>query len=187
MEKKAEYKNSLRSKRLIKESFIGLLLEKPFEKITVTDIVKRADINRGTFYAHYSDINKLTQAIEQEILDVLCNLLLELDYINFIDNPLPLFLKISEHLDKNKDLIYALLNSTNTNTFIYKLPDLISKQLLSYDNLNQNSKSDPLFIEKCHFYAGGAASLYSAWFNGSLTGNLTDVAYTLSEIVLSKK
>ena len=130
MEKKAEYKSALRSKKLIKESFIELLLEKPFEKITVTDIVKRADINRGTFYAHYSDINKLTQAIEQEILDALCNLLLELDYINFIDNPLPLFLKISEHLDKNKDLIYALLNSANTNTFIYKLPDLISKQLL---------------------------------------------------------
>ncbi len=33
-----------------------LIQEKDVEKITVTDIITRADINRGTFYAHYQDI-----------------------------------------------------------------------------------------------------------------------------------
>ena len=48
--KKAEYRNSIRSKTLIRNALLSLMQEKEFEKITVTDIVSKADINRGTFY-----------------------------------------------------------------------------------------------------------------------------------------
>ena len=51
MPKKAEYRNALRSKALIKDSFVTLMQAKPLEKITVTDVVNKAQINRGTFYA----------------------------------------------------------------------------------------------------------------------------------------
>ena len=183
MADKAEYRSALRSKKLIKESFIELLMEKPFDKITVTDIVNRANINRGTFYAHYSDINRLVHAIEEEIVDVLCNLLLELKYPSPMEDPLPLFLKISEYLEENKELIYALLHSNNTSSFIFQLPDLIARQLISSESLENDVGLDPLFLSRCRFYAGGAASLYAAWFQGTLGGSLTDVAYTLEKIV----
>ena len=50
------YKSALRSRKWIRQAFMELLREKDFEKITVTDIVNRADINRSTFYAHYPDV-----------------------------------------------------------------------------------------------------------------------------------
>lgn len=53
---KAEYKSAVRSRKLIRGALAELLHEKPLDKITVTDVVKRANINRGTFYAHYLDI-----------------------------------------------------------------------------------------------------------------------------------
>ena len=62
---KAEYRSSLRSKRLIREALITMMREKPFEKITITDIVKTADINRGTFYAHYKDIGEVLSSIKE--------------------------------------------------------------------------------------------------------------------------
>ena len=46
---KAEYRSSIRSKTMIKEALLELMIEKPFDKIAITDIVKKADINRGTF------------------------------------------------------------------------------------------------------------------------------------------
>ncbi len=64
---KAEYRSSLRSKRLIREAFLALMQEKDLEKITVTDVITRADINRGTFYAHYADIRPVIEQIENEI------------------------------------------------------------------------------------------------------------------------
>jgi len=50
---KAEYRSAVRSRRLIHTALADLLLEKPLDKITVTDVVNRAEINRGTFYLHY--------------------------------------------------------------------------------------------------------------------------------------
>lgn len=54
---KAEYKSAIRSRRMIQRALVELLQEKELDKITVTDIVTRADINRGTFYAHYADLS----------------------------------------------------------------------------------------------------------------------------------
>lgn len=44
------------TKKAIAETFVALLNEKPFDKITVTDIVNECDINRNTFYYHYQDL-----------------------------------------------------------------------------------------------------------------------------------
>ncbi|HNB53818.1 MAG TPA: TetR/AcrR family transcriptional regulator, partial [Anaerolineales bacterium] len=69
MGEKAEYRSSIRSKRLIRQAFVELLKEKDLEKITVTNIITRANINRGTFYAHYQDVRAVIEQIENEIID----------------------------------------------------------------------------------------------------------------------
>ncbi|EKQ56142.1 MULTISPECIES: TetR family transcriptional regulator [unclassified Clostridium] len=46
---------AVRTKNLIKESFVKLLEEKDFKYITIKDITTKATINRATFYAHYID------------------------------------------------------------------------------------------------------------------------------------
>lgn len=187
MSGKAEYRNAVRSRALIKDAFINLLQVKPLDKITVTDIVNKADLNRGTFYAHYSDINKLIQTIEDEIVQTLCELLYELKEQNPLDDPLPLFLKISEYLDKNKEIIIALMNSHVTNSFIMQLPELITEHLVASGGIDESFRSSSSFQTTCRFYAGGAASLYIAWFRGTLEGSLQDVAYTLEDIIKSQQ
>ena len=42
---------------------------KEFEKITITEIAQRADINRGTFYKYYKDTADLLEEIEKEIVE----------------------------------------------------------------------------------------------------------------------
>ena len=56
---RAEYRSAIRSRRMIREAYTVLLKEKDLSKITVTDIVNRADINRATFYAHYCCCNSV--------------------------------------------------------------------------------------------------------------------------------
>jgi len=68
-------RRAIRSKRLIAEAWRELILEKEYKKISVSDIVERADIGRATFYAHFEDkdhlsrfmFNKLLTQIEKEI------------------------------------------------------------------------------------------------------------------------
>ena len=54
------------AKETIKQTFINLLEENPFDKITVTDIVQRSNINRNTFYYHFQDIYSLLDEILKE-------------------------------------------------------------------------------------------------------------------------
>ncbi len=59
------------TKQAITESFLQLLDEKPFSKITVKDIVERCGINRNTFYYHYQDIPALLEEILISRIDAL--------------------------------------------------------------------------------------------------------------------
>lgn len=54
---------------VIREAFFTLLREKGFDRLTVTDICKLADINRGTFYLHYEDKYSLLNTLIDEALD----------------------------------------------------------------------------------------------------------------------
>ncbi len=51
------------TKELIFDTFIDLLRQKPFDRITVKDIVETCNINRNTFYYYYSDIYDLLEEI----------------------------------------------------------------------------------------------------------------------------
>jgi len=63
MDPRAEY-----TKKIIQDAFLELLREKPFTQITVTELVKKAGINRTTFYKHYLDVPNLMESIEDALL-----------------------------------------------------------------------------------------------------------------------
>lgn len=56
---------------VICNSFLTLLQHKAFDKINVTDICKQANINRGTFYNHFRDINALVDYINSWYVDAI--------------------------------------------------------------------------------------------------------------------
>ena len=56
------------TKKVLKESFLSLLRKKPVNKITVKEVCELAELNRATFYTHYSDCFDLMEKIEREIL-----------------------------------------------------------------------------------------------------------------------
>ncbi len=59
------------SKLIIREEFVKLLNEKPFNKISITELVKNCELNRNTFYYYYSDIYAvLTEVFEDELAKI---------------------------------------------------------------------------------------------------------------------
>lgn len=62
-----------KTKQSIQTAFIQILEEKSFESITIGDITKQAQINRGTFYLHFLDKFDLLDKIEQKLFEDLGN------------------------------------------------------------------------------------------------------------------
>ena len=59
---------ALRTKNAIRRSFIELLAERPFDKISVRDLAERSEVTRNTFYYYYTDIYALAEDVfESEV------------------------------------------------------------------------------------------------------------------------
>lgn len=56
----------LRTRQLLQRAFLEVAQEKSFAAITVQDIAERANVNRGTFYAHFEDKYALFDTIIRE-------------------------------------------------------------------------------------------------------------------------
>ena len=52
-----------RTRRALKDALTDLILEKGYERVTVGDVLERADVGRSTFYAHFTDKDDLLMAI----------------------------------------------------------------------------------------------------------------------------
>lgn len=55
-----------RTRAKIQRSFLTLMAQKGYHHVTITDIISRADISRGTFYLHYLDKPDLLAKIEAD-------------------------------------------------------------------------------------------------------------------------
>ena len=52
----------------IRQSLLTLMQQKPFAKITVTEICRLSEINRGTFYLHYYDLEDVLDDVIKEMI-----------------------------------------------------------------------------------------------------------------------
>lgn len=64
----------LRSRAAMVAAFEDLLAEKAYEDITVTDIARKADVDRKTFYKHFGSIDGLlAYVLDSHIDDIVEN------------------------------------------------------------------------------------------------------------------
>ena len=80
-----------KNKKAIRSAYMSLVQEKGYQKVTISDIAERADINRMTFYAHYD----IVEDIFAEFIDEMETHLLE---------------RLSDNRDFNLDYLFNLLN-----------------------------------------------------------------------------
>jgi len=57
------------TKMVLRESLLALMKQKAISKITPTELCRHADVNRNTFYAHYSSPYDLLIQIESELYE----------------------------------------------------------------------------------------------------------------------
>ncbi len=94
------------TQRVLKESFLTLLQEKPVNRITVKEVCERAELNRATFYAHYSDCYALMDSIEKELLAAFQQSLRLIDSLNTDALILAIYTMVEQHEAACRVLIF---------------------------------------------------------------------------------
>ncbi len=170
---KAEYKSAIRSRRLICEALGDLLIEKPLDKITVTDIVRQAEINRGTFYAHFADvpdvINHLIQRTFSRILDALSGEKHSLQEI-----PGVLLRLIQSILLEDLEFYRKVMSSSAAPLMEEQLIQAVVDYLIERES-EFGFDDHEQYLFTIRFCAGGLGNLYRDWFAGNLPVTLDEL------------
>ncbi len=169
----------LYTKKVIKESLVELLQNKKIHQITVADICKTANINRGTFYTHYRDAYDLLKSMEDELFNQILEYIEETpveDYKNI------LLLKALELIEENKELCKILFCKNMDSNIMDRILDVANKAEI--DKLVSNSNVDDGFLDYFIKYSvGGVFSVIQTWIENDSNKSPQDIVNLINSIV----
>lgn len=168
---KSEYRNSIRSKKMIRDALITLLEKSSLSEITITDIVNTAGINRGTFYNHYSNPIEVLEEIKNELFDKLT----ESIRINIEKGDLDSFLDMMmEYFRKNEDLYRKILKGIPQS--------IISDLKISFLNQIKYLKGS-ISETRLYFIVDGLAGVYIDYLQDRIKISLDDLNRDIKKII----
>lgn len=121
------------TKKIFRKVLLELLQEKPLNKITITEICEKADLNRSTFYAHYVEAGDLLHDIES---DIIANIPKVYDNSGYSGKTVKTA-ELESFFDYVKDNAFefrVLLIDSNSNAFFESLKNAILKYYISVNN-----------------------------------------------------
>ena len=170
------------TKMVVKDSLVQLLHDKPISRITIKEICEMADINRGTFYTHYTDQFDLLRKIEQELIfDI--NEYLDSCFINDVESELLQTLKnLLDHIAANADLVRVLLGDNGDMDFLREIKKIVHQRCTAYwrsnKTINQNT-ADYMY----EFAVTGSIGIIQKWLNGGIVESSDEIANFILKLV----
>ncbi len=111
-----------KTRQAIFKAFSELASEKSFDKITISEIIERADIGRATFYAHFETKDFLLKELCKELFEHVFESAIGDEHahkhIFDCDAPDSVFLHLFQHLKKNDNNILKLLSCSSNELFL---------------------------------------------------------------------
>lgn len=182
MEKKTD-RRVIKTKHAIFKAFVELLNEKDINQITITDIAKRANINRKTFYNYYSDVNGVMEEIENLTVEAFINNMGTVEFTNMADFLTKIFIKFTETVNKDLEFFNLLFKTNNRSFLIVKIAEAL-KEYVQKRIEESNELDIPRFEVVSNFYLSGVLSVYMNWFMNNYDQSIEEISALLTELVL---
>ena len=134
----------LRTRELLIQTTLQLVLEKGYEAISIQDITEQADLGRGTFYIHFKDkeevvwtaFKDLFQELEREAHYQLDRHMPQVEYYGLLN--------IFRHAENNRDLYRLMFGSQGSAVLTGRVQDFLANVFL-YDIRNAPQPTDVNF------------------------------------------
>lgn len=186
MEKKPETKDRRigKTQKSIRDALVNLLAEKDVSQITIKELAERANINRKTFYMHYTNIDDIFDKIGNEIIEKLLLVLEKYDFFQAQFDGYAFFTSLNNVITEDYDF-YKKLACTNSYNFLFtKVKKILKDTLIEkfHKKLEVNKEMSSLYAE---FTASGLMSMYLEWFNMNTKLSLEDLARASSDIAFN--
>ncbi len=168
-------KRRKQSQEKIERAFVEFIQTKEINEITVTDICKKTNLNRSTFYANYLDIYDLADKIKEK-LEMEIHILYQEERENQTNSND--FLKLFRHI-KDNQIFYK--------TF-FKLEMDKAYLIYEYDsNLSKKLYNDRFIDYHIEFFMAGFNAVVKKWLYGGCQETPEEIESILKEEYKNKE
>lgn len=182
VEKKTD-RRVIKTKHAIFKAFVELLNEKDVNQITITDIAKKANINRKTFYNYYSDAYEVMEEIENLTVEAFINNMGTVEFTNMADFLTEIFIKFTETVNNDLQFFNLLFKTNNLSFLIVKIVEALKKYVQK--RIEESNELDMRRFEVVsNFYLSGVLSVYMNWFMNNYDQSIEEISALLTELVL---
>ena len=119
-----------KTRKLLLDGLTQLMQKKSVKDITVHELSDLVDINRGTFYLHYRDIDDMVDKVENELFTEFTQVLNKFTPQDLKIRPLPVLTDLFTFLANNAAISLALLGKNGDIVFIDKLKAMVKDKCL---------------------------------------------------------
>lgn len=169
-----------KTKQGLRFALIKLMHEKKVSSITITELANEADINRKTFYTHYSTIESILEEIQEEFLGKLLLLIKEQGFSGKDTEVYNLFKGLNEIINDSLDFYSQLVSIDSYNFLIHKVKHVFKNALNEKIKDLQTVGPSDLYVE---FIASGIIGMYIEWLQMDSRISLEDLASAATKIV----
>jgi len=116
----------VKTQQIIYEAFFWLMKEKQYDKITVQEIIDRANVGRSTFYSHFGTKDELLKSSIENMMDMLNQ-----HMSHVIDNTdmhrlIPVA-ELFKHIKENSRLMKSLIKGKSADLFVDKVQTYLNE------------------------------------------------------------
>ena len=121
----------IKTKASLQEALIELLQDKELDKISISELCKKANVNRGTFYLHYQDVAELFEEYFHNMTEDLRIAYYEPYLLTHhkIENLSSDMIRIFHHVEKYKQFYKIVFKRKTPMIYYYQLFEIIRNYL----------------------------------------------------------
>jgi AcrR family transcriptional regulator len=168
MAEKNEDRRIQRTRKLLQDALLALILEKGYEAVTVQDVIDRANVGRSTFYAHFQDKEALFLSEFETLRTTFEHHLLSQPATD--TSPWSLSLVMFRHAQENLQLYTALAGKQGGSLALTHLQKYLSALLRTHLKQQSTEKENPLVPPEilAHYLVSSFIALLTWWLDNDL-------------------
>lgn len=169
------------TRMVLKQSLMKLLKCKHISSITVKEICELADINRSTFYAHYSDHYALLEQLEDELVEDMIVYLGQYDSQKE-DEAFQMTVKIIEYFASKHEECQTLLSDNSNSSFEQKVRQVASRYMMQHWP-GVLKLEDEMTAYIGAFIISGSIEVMKVWLDNEMDKSPKEIAGVIINII----
>lgn len=151
-----------KTRMAIQEAYLALLMEKKTAKITISEVARRANIDRKTFYLHYDSMEDVLKAFCRSLIDRLVEQARQAELSLETFSIQVLFVALNRMVKENMEFFRFISLNREYDFFFDEIKEVMVDELLhSYSGFFSFSETElKLYAE---FFLSGIICAYVRW------------------------